>query len=137
MSDLSFVLYRSEALMPVASKEEAALIAQARERNRVEGISGLLYRESDYFFQWFEGPTQACADLLARLRADPRHAGVTVLAEGPLDRRHFANWQMGLVHRGEESLFDYIADHGLPGRNGEATAIRDFMLGLARSATSR
>lgn len=134
MSDLGFVLYRSQAEMPARSTAETAMVTRARERNAVEGLTGMLYRESDYFFQWFEGPPAACAGLLARLATDPRHSGLMILAEGRLDARLFPDWRMGIIHRQQESLFDYIAENGQPGRNGEATAIRDFMLNLARSA---
>ncbi len=137
MGEMSFVLYRSQADLRDGSAEQAAMVAQAQANNARDSLTGALYRESDYFFQWFEGPKSSCDSLLARLRVDPRHHDIHVLGAGPLAARLFPDWRMVLLARGADSLFDHIALHGKAGANGDALAIRDFLLeravGLAAS----
>lgn len=131
-SSLSFVLYRSDAAEGDPARYLDAILAEAHAFNAAQGITGALYTEAGYFFQWFEGATAACDRLHAKLRRDPRHSNMTVLAEGPLPARLFERWSMARLHRGAESLFDYISLNGRAGSEGTAVAVRDFLRARAR-----
>lgn len=125
--ELSFVLYRSDAAEGDPARHLDAILTEAQPFNTAQGITGALYTEAGYFFQWFEGPTVGCDRLRAKLLRDPRHSNMTVLGEGPLPARLFERWSMARLDRGAESLFDYISLHGQAGSEGTAVAIRDFL----------
>ncbi|MFB2530859.1 BLUF domain-containing protein [Paracoccus sp. p4-l81] len=129
--DLHFCLYRSESTRPDAYRVMEEVAPVADKYNRQFGLTGALYTESDFFFQWFEGPQAACDGLLAILYADPRHGSIKVLASGRLRQRMFPDWRMLMLQRRDDSLFDYLAEHGRAGREGEVMAICDFLRDLA------
>ena len=72
----------------------AGILAVSRSRNQRDGISGLLVAGGHRYLQVFEGPTNAASALLARLRRDDRHVGVTVLVHRPIEQRSFDGWSM-------------------------------------------
>ena len=105
--DESAFLYVSE-LSPGVGQDAVDDIARAsRERNRASAITGLLMFDGACFAQWVEGPTQAMDDLLARLRADPRHRQMDMLwFESPGLGRRYPQWHFGYLDlpRGSQTL---------------------------------
>jgi len=79
----------------------------SRVRNEASGITGLLLFDGACFAQWVEGPLQAMDQLLARLRADPRHRRMDMLwFESPGLGRRFPQWHFGYLdlRRGSQNL---------------------------------
>jgi hypothetical protein len=75
------------------------ILRKAQERNRAEGLSGLLIYDQGCFFQWLEGPKLNLARVWDSIRRDPRHRDIKVLRQETLAARFFAGWDMRLARR--------------------------------------
>jgi len=104
------VLYQSRATRGLDASTLRAILEAAVVRNAALGVTGLLvYGEMarlpgvpGLFLQWLEGPEPAVRGLYDRIAADPRHADVETIAEGPVetftgsDSRLFPTWSMAV-----------------------------------------
>lgn len=91
------LIYASTAAQPVGPDLLSALLKQARMRNALRSLSGLLTFDSDYFLQAIEGSPQAVNDLYASLLRDTRHSNVNLLHYAHIDSRLFPDWKMGFL----------------------------------------
>ncbi len=88
-------------VIPTASTQEGletevrAILSAARERNKLNGVTGALLFTASGFAQVLEGPREIVEQTFERINGDPRHAGVTVLSFTPTERRSFPDWAMG------------------------------------------
>ena len=71
-----------------------ALLATSVRRNREQGITGMLLYAHGGYMQLLEGEERAVKALFERIRRDERHRRVTVLVQGPVGERTFADWAM-------------------------------------------
>jgi hypothetical protein len=103
------IVYCSRAAAGVDDTAVASIIATARRLNPARAITGLLVFGSGIFFQWLEGPRDSVTELLAALRADPRHDHIVLLSESEEVReRLFPDWDMELVSG--EHIRDVLLD---------------------------
>jgi hypothetical protein len=103
---LHFVIYVSRATQPMTPAALRELLRKSRAANRAAGISGCLIHQDGEFMQMLEGRREALLALLDRIKADPRHADLRLVIEGPAPRRVFRDWGM--------ALRDLAADAGAP-----------------------
>lgn len=94
---LARLIYASTVTDPLRPEVLAALLRQARLRNSLRGLTGLLTFDSQYFLQAIEGSPQALNDLYAGILRDPRHRSVTLLKYARIESRLFPDWQMGFL----------------------------------------
>ena len=94
---LKSLTYTSLARLDLESFDLEDIHRSARDGNALDGITGLLIFNGTHFLQIVEGAPDAIDELLERLREDPRHSGVEVRDERPVDRRSFPDWSMELV----------------------------------------
>lgn len=113
--DLKSLTYTSLARLDLEAEDLEAIHRTAREVNALDGITGLLIFNGTHFLQIVEGAPNAVDELLERLRRDPRHSGVEVRDERPIDKRSFGSWSMELV-RVSASYFEAreTVTHRLP-----------------------
>ena len=103
------VVYCSRASADVDDAAVARIIETSQRRNRERGITGLLVFGSGIFFQWLEGPRDAVTQLMATLRADPRHQDVVALSETEeMRERMFSDWDMERVS--PDDIRDVLTD---------------------------
>ena len=103
------LVYCSRASTGVESVEVNTIIATARRRNPVLGITGLLVFGGGVFFQWIEGPKAEVLGLMKLIKADRRHETVVVLSSSEEVReRIFPTWDMELV--GIEDIQEVLED---------------------------
>lgn len=93
---LKRIVYVSTALTDFSHDELVDLTSKSAERNRREGITGVLCYLGGEFLQVFEGPPERVDDLWERLNRDGRHTCLQVLVESPAAERLFEAWGMGL-----------------------------------------
>jgi len=98
--ELWTLVYLSREAYDLEPGDLLKLLVEARSRNRESGITGLLLHRERRFMQVLEGKHDAVRRLFRQIEQDPRHRDVRVLAEGPLDRRLFSEWQMGFAQGG-------------------------------------
>ena len=103
------VVYCSRATAGVDAAAVDRIIESSRRRNPAQGITGMLVFGSGVFFQWLEGPRDNVTQLMAVLRADPRHENVIQLSEiEEVRERLFPDWDMELVT--SEHIRDVLLD---------------------------
>lgn len=103
------IMYVSQATRALERPELAALHARARANNRRSGITGMLIYKDGCFVQVLEGEEAVVKHLFAIIQRDTRHREVSLLAEGPLARREFADWSMGFQDLNEDDLLGLYA----------------------------
>jgi len=94
---LARLIYASEVAARLGPQELTHLLRQARMRNAVRGITGLLVFDSRYFLQVIEGAPDVINRLYLHMAIDSRHLRPTLLSYGMVESRLFAQWQMGFV----------------------------------------
>ena len=104
------LVYTSEATQPIEREALFDLLRESRERNRQNGISGLLLHKNDQFIQVLEGEESLVKALYDRIRNDRRHKNVTAILEGSLPEREFSDWSMGFREVYEPDLLGLYRD---------------------------
>jgi hypothetical protein len=94
---VSILVYRSRSITSLSEAELEALLHKAQERNRSQGLTGLLIYDQGTFFQWLEGPAAALAQVWESIKHDPRHRDVHVLRNQTIPKRFFSGWDMRLA----------------------------------------
>ena len=92
------LVYCSRAVAGIDKAAVDRIIAVARHRNPLKGITGLLVFGSGIFFQWLEGPRDHVIQLMTNIKRDARHDTIVALSESEEVReRLFPDWAMELV----------------------------------------
>lgn len=110
------LVYLSSATAAMSEAELADLAARARTFNAAHRITGMLIHAEGNFLQVLEGDEREVDALFGRIRRDARHTHLLLLERTPIERREFADWDMGFRNlSGEEcaALPDWLA--GVPG----------------------
>lgn len=133
------LIYRSHPRNNLGQPGYTALLRQARQHNRTNGISGALVVGKDEsgspeLVQWLEGPAPAIRDLMAKITVDSRHSDVKVFDSFPLRRRLFENWSM--LFADEDPHNPIIVEQGLLGRTRTLVDLRSGSSGLLDAFTS-
>lgn len=101
MSRLCRIVYCSRSLI-TGSRADVELkirtiLASARTKNRAANVSGALTFNESCFAQVLEGAVADVAPIFERIRRDPRHCDVRILAQSQAPRRLFPTWSMAYV----------------------------------------
>ena len=92
---LAQLVYRSTSVSGVTSALEMSdILAEARPRNALLGITGVLTAVDGMFVQLIEGPVPSIDGLLVRLGEDRRHTDLQVMDRRLTHDRAFADWDM-------------------------------------------
>jgi len=78
------------------------ILSKARKNNEKNGVTGILYFNSNFFLQCLEGSREKVNLIYHKILNDPRHTHPMLLAYQTVDERSFANWNMAYV--GENKL---------------------------------
>jgi hypothetical protein len=91
----------------------------ARNRNKIENVTGALLFTASGFAQVLEGPREVVEQTFERISADSRHTDVVVLSFTPTERRSFPDWSMGFLGQpapiAADPLSHLLADATQPG----------------------
>ena len=110
------LIYFSHAARPMSGDDLQVLLAGARERNKVKGITGLLLYQSGYFLQALEGDAEVVHELFKKIEKDSRHHTVTKIYDQETDERNFKDWQM---------VFHLVTGNELEGYDGYSEVLSD------------
>jgi hypothetical protein len=91
------IVYVSSATHELTTQELEDLLVEARELNRVNGITGVLLHSDGNFMQYFEGTRDAVDETYLRIIASSKHKDLIELMNGPIAERRFGAWKMGLA----------------------------------------
>ena len=92
---LSHVVYVSTASEPMDDEDLAELLAQSRERNARNDITGMLLYKDSRFIQLLEGHEENVQKIFDSIRRDDRHYDVQLLWLRYAQFREFPDWTMG------------------------------------------
>ena len=95
MPSLRRVFYVSRSLSTPSQIQR--ILVSARRNNTAGEITGALLFSGGFFAQVLEGRSGTVGALMATIGADPRHDGVTVLLDTPIDARRFPGWSLAYV----------------------------------------
>ncbi|MEM6460912.1 MAG: BLUF domain-containing protein [Pseudomonadota bacterium] len=93
-SDLFHIAYASRASEMLCRDGLIELARHSARQNPRISVSGVLMHGGEKFLQWIEGPRSKVGALMSSISEDPRHTNITVLDEGAIPQRRFANWPM-------------------------------------------
>ena len=96
----------------------AAIVNSARRHNAINGITGALLTSGRTFLQLLEGDKDTVLRTFRRIRADPRHDGVTILHADFATNRLTPEWSMG--------FFKIPPEDGLTTNEAAQQNLRDF-----------
>ena len=91
------LLYCSRAVDTTDAVIES-ILAQGRQHNPENGITGILCYGGGIFLQAIEGGRAAVNGLYNHIVADPRHTDVVLLHYQEITERRFGGWTMGQVN---------------------------------------
>lgn len=102
--ELVHTVYVSQARDDLDARALGDILAASVRRNDAAGITGFLLHGHGRFMQVLEGDAPAVEATMQRILADPRHAKLQVLEQGPINRREFSDWAMGFKDLGKDAL---------------------------------
>ncbi len=93
---LSQLIYSSD-VVDLGSAGIDGLVNEARAKNEVRLLTGVLVFNKNHFLQCLEGSREAVTQAFCRIVADKRHDHVTLMSVGDIHQRAFPDWSMGHV----------------------------------------
>lgn len=97
---LARLIYVSEAADALNLPAVEAILQQARHKNRLRDISGMLLFDCKAFLQVIEGDPQKLTDLYGRIAQDTRHRRLKLLEFTAIAERRFGAWAMDFAGAG-------------------------------------
>lgn len=91
------LLYCSRAVEPTDAVIES-ILAQGRQHNPENGITGILCFGGGIFLQAMEGGRMQVSELFGQIQQDPRHKDVALLHYEEIFERRFGGWSLGQVN---------------------------------------
>lgn len=100
---LARLIYVSEATDALNLPAVEAILQQARQKNRLRDISGMLLFDAKAFLQVIEGDPQKLTDLYGRIAQDTRHRRLKLLEFTAISERRFGAWAMDFAGAGSSN----------------------------------
>ena len=97
MKHLAAVVYTSVASRPLSARELDSILVDARSFNQRVQVTGALLHQQGAFFQYFEGPPAAVAEVYLRIKLSSKHKNITELLYQSIDIRQFKAWHMAFA----------------------------------------
>ncbi len=116
------VIYASRATAEMSDIELEGLLVEARMRNELEDLTGLLLyfgpdlADAPSFLQVLEGEREAVETVYELIARDRRHRDVRLVAAGDVEERMFPDWRMGLEYVTYDDLARAVPGLGTPDR---------------------
>lgn len=92
------LIYVSSATMEMSGSDLLFLLTQSRNRNKRQGVTGMLLYAGGNFFQLLEGEIRDVEEIYAAIVNDARNKGNIVLLRKHVDDRTFPEWSMAFKH---------------------------------------
>lgn len=97
MQELTAVIYQSQAVHAMSSRELDELLMRARAFNERVQVSGALLHDQGRFLQYFEGPTKSVERVYSRIRRSHQHERLVELSYTSTEAREFPRWHMAFA----------------------------------------
>jgi hypothetical protein len=100
------IAYVSTASSNLERQDLEAIVAAARGRNALSGVTGVLLYCDGNFMQYVEGPDEIVLSTFDRIARDPRHYQINEIMNQPIPEREFGDWTMGFTRASPEAFLD-------------------------------
>lgn len=107
---LSHIIYASVASEKFQLHELPALIEKAQRKNAGLSITGVLTYSDGCFFQVIEGEKDKLNGLYEEIRSDSRHGNIVTIANEPIARRSFSDWNLRFADMSSVELQEMDSD---------------------------
>ncbi|MEH0155196.1 BLUF domain-containing protein [Limibacter armeniacum] len=99
--DLYCIVYVSEQSIPYDMNMLIDLADISAIKNISIGITGFLYYDKGYFFQYLEGDRKYVEQLMSKIKSDPTHRFINLKEVLPSKdgKRRFPHWSMRLIKK--------------------------------------
>jgi Sensors of blue-light using FAD len=97
---------RSNIRATELNSEISEIVATAKIKNKLWGITGALFFHDGHFMQVLEGNIDKLDLLMSDILADTRHSDVTVLLKDEIKARSFGDWNMDFFNLDYHAYFD-------------------------------
>lgn len=123
------LVYQSAAIRAFTEDELIELLQVARNKNPRYQVTGMLLYHEGAFIQVIEGGRLVVERLFDKVRRDPRHDAIRVLARAQVPERLFGEWSMGFLRVNEttavpEGLNEFLKGIGSAGGDSQGVAPR-------------
>lgn len=92
------LIYISSTRTAFTAAEIDEVLRVSRRNNAAVGVTGLLVAGGRRFLQVLEGADEAVDAVFQRIKRDPRHHAVVMLAQTEISAACFGEWSMGYAH---------------------------------------
>jgi hypothetical protein len=103
------IAYVSAASWNLLDEQLERIVSEARCRNALNGITGVLLYCDGNFMQYLEGDEEAVLATFERIRASESHYQINELMNQPILEREFGDWTMGLSRPAPEEFVELAA----------------------------
>lgn len=94
---LEFVVYRSRFNGQLTELALLDILKESIRGNARNGLTGFMHCYEGWIFHYLEGPVDPLRHKVSVIAADKRHRDFLILAEGDLDERLFADFDLGFM----------------------------------------
>lgn len=131
------ICYTSRATGSLDRLHYNALVTEAQDRNRGDGVTGLLLYDGARFIQALEGPEALASACMTRIERDHRHEAIDVVSRGTIAERQFGTFAMAALMPDDRdsatflrTIKDFVADV-------EPAHVKALFIGFAVLSRSR
>jgi hypothetical protein len=103
------IAYVSAASWSLLDEQILDIVARARRRNALDGVTGVLLYCDGNFMQYIEGEEETVVETFARIRASDSHYQINELMNQPILEREFGDWAMGFSRPTPEAFVELAA----------------------------
>ena len=130
------IAYVSAASWNLLDEQIEHIVSEARRRNALNGITGILLYCDGNFMQYLEGEEDAVIETFERIRASESHYQLNELMNQPILEREFADWSMGFSMPTPDEFVELAAARwkGTAQTGPGASLMRSFWLGARSTA---
>ena len=105
---MHLIVYVSDFIGKQADvNDELVVITEdAKVRNKILHISGVLFYQNRSFLQIIEGSQRSLQYLMSSIERDARHTNLLRLIDQPIEQRGFADWNMDSFNLADDATLD-------------------------------
>ena len=105
---MHLIVYVSDytGLQADINSELAVIVEDAKLRNKILHISGVLFYQNRSFLQIIEGSQRSLQYLMSSIERDARHANLVRLIDQPIVQRGFGDWNMDSFNLADDATLD-------------------------------
>ena len=123
-TNLVQAIYTSRSL--ISEDQQSQLLAECREKNPKNDVTGVLVSHEEKFLQVLEGPASNIRTLIGKIEKDSRHTEFHLIGISSISHRNLSDWSMAALSL-DPMRFTQLVNDCMTGENKALEEIRDFL----------